>query len=448
MEGRRDAVTRPIVEAFLHAFLYGQDAKCVLDFFTPDISYLSTATTEQIHGIKCLEYFLIKQNEYTALPLRYCIHTFIENPITDSICSCQFRLEVWTDMPEDNALYQNILVGMVFVQCEGAYLICNMNVMHMSTNGSNEQLYFISSDEREMRRNKEHYENKLSCLISGRIMEGVVGLYIKPELPICMISKKVARSLGFSSRHALVNYSGGLFERLVHPSDSAKLRKAVNKAISRSGAIDLQYRLVNKEGQTIWVYHKAYSSTLPNGETILMGVVLDVSNQGVAHEKLMDEAKKDSLTNIFNRREVVRLVDKEMKRSGAGTLLLVDIDNFKRLNDTHGHLMGDEALIGLANLLRENVRSTDIVGRLGGDEFIAFLPHLKHANEARERALELCKAFHARMTLIYPQLNIGVSIGVVIAQPGDTFMKLYERADCALYCAKESGKGNVCLSGA
>lgn len=160
-------------------------------------------------------------------------------------------------------------------------------------------------------------------------------------------------------------------------------------------------------------------------------------------------ARTDSLTDLANRRHFTELVEKELSRSqrygGELSLLMVDIDYFKRINDTHGHGAGDEVLQQLAELFRLELRNIDIVGRLGGEEFAIVLAQTdgEQAAEVAER-LRATIEQHGVLLSCGVLLHYTVSLGVTtLSGADDTVERLLKRADDALYAAKHDGRNTV-----
>lgn len=154
-------------------------------------------------------------------------------------------------------------------------------------------------------------------------------------------------------------------------------------------------------------------------------------------------AQTDELTGVYNRRclnaQIERLLNRPADTGRAVALLLLDVDRFKWINDTHGHPTGDEVLKGVAARIRGAVRSTDLPCRIGGDEFAVLLPNLSEG-EARERALRLLVEVGSfRLRWAGTELRIGASIGGALHRPGEDWRQLQERADQDLYLAKQSG---------
>jgi two-component system cell cycle response regulator len=158
---------------------------------------------------------------------------------------------------------------------------------------------------------------------------------------------------------------------------------------------------------------------------------------------------RDSLTDLYNHRHVMELVSVEFSRVGryqeSFSLLMIDVDDFKKVNDEYGHPAGDAVLKELARIIKETVRGVDVVGRYGGEEFVAVLPHTLH-DEAVETAERIRSRIHAH---VFPagdrEVHVTVSVGVA-SYPStnvDSPSTLIREADKALYSAKEAGRDRV-----
>ncbi len=161
---------------------------------------------------------------------------------------------------------------------------------------------------------------------------------------------------------------------------------------------------------------------------------------------LRDMASKDSLTGLANRRALDDRIDALLARATPFCMALLDLDDFKRVNDTFGHSVGDNILRGLAGVLREAIKGRDLAVRFGGEEFLLVLPDTPLSG-----ALTLCEQIREEFGGIdwvtqSSQEHIGhltLSCGVTKARPGDTMHTLFDRADRLLYQAKEAGKNRA-----
>ncbi|MEX2130327.1 MAG: GGDEF domain-containing protein [Pseudohongiellaceae bacterium] len=187
---------------------------------------------------------------------------------------------------------------------------------------------------------------------------------------------------------------------------------------------------------------------------LLLVVLSSFSILLILREKLDAENQKlatlDPLTNICNRRALIELTERELLRSYRTNrwpcLLMLDIDHFKEVNDQHGHLVGDQVLVELANLIKEQLRDLDVVGRYGGEEFCILLAEtdenggLVSAERLREAIEKLV------VTTDETSVTITASIGLAFAHSGDTLDQLLARADTALYQAKTQGRNSVVIA--
>jgi len=165
-------------------------------------------------------------------------------------------------------------------------------------------------------------------------------------------------------------------------------------------------------------------------------------------EELERLANFDSLTGLHNRRAILHRLDEQLKRvkryKGGLSLIMLDIDYFKKANDQYGHLVGDEVLENVAVLMQQNVRNTDSVGRYGGDEFIIVLPEtdLSSALIVAERLRKAIETAEMRDSG-GDTFGITVSQGVSSYKPGEDELALVSRSDDALYRAKQNGRNRV-----
>ncbi|MEZ7132322.1 diguanylate cyclase [Nonomuraea sp. AD125B] len=173
--------------------------------------------------------------------------------------------------------------------------------------------------------------------------------------------------------------------------------------------------------------------------------------RSLLHAQLQAAARTDAKTGLLNAAAWHREADMEIvraRRTGASlALLIIDIDHFKRVNDAHGHLAGDQVLVGVASTLRGQLREYDVVGRFGGEEFVVLLPGAD-SHEARRVAERLrTRIRHLAVPADDTLIRVTVSTGVALMNVhGDDLIELLAAADLALYRAKELGRDRVCVS--
>ncbi len=276
------------------------------------------------------------------------------------------------------------------------------------------------------------------------------------------------------------------WENLIHPDDYPKVMKHFEAYINGKIAhYNIQYRCKKSDDTYIWIEDsgKIVERTEDGKVARMIGAHTNINEMKLVQEKLrrqnelllsdnaslesmvekrtkeLEELNKkleenisraehnasyDALTEIYNRRMFEEIFAKEMSRAQRYSLslsvVLLDIDDFKSFNDTYGHKTGDEVLCGIADILKKNIRESDILARWGGEEFIILFPNIP-LKETTEKADMIRK--NISNAVFAGELKVTCSFGVTAYEEGDTMDSIFVRADNAMYRAKELNKNNV-----
>ena len=238
------------------------------------------------------------------------------------------------------------------------------------------------------------------------------------------------------------------FLEQLHPQDIEKLTKAIQAASHKEmqGCIEYRLKFTEKEKECYRYYKSTYRSITDYDGKIcrIIGRNYDISEEKAVTAKLQREVQLDPLTRILNKKASKEAVDLFLKTNPNSThaLFVIDIDDFKKINDTFGHTVGDMVISDIALLIQEQFTENDIVGRVGGDEFIVFAKNVTVA-EARQRAKMLCKTVQKKLSGDGAEIIVTLSAGIAIFnQDGDNYNTLFERADHAMYHIKKNGKNH------
>ncbi|WP_186577856.1 sensor domain-containing protein [Aquibacillus kalidii] len=242
-------------------------------------------------------------------------------------------------------------------------------------------------------------------------------------------------------------FIGKSYLSFVHREDMARLHYFVEKMYDTDKLVDgIEYRRLNKNGEIIWVHTRGGVIQNAKGEVDkLIFVSREISDIKERETELRTMALYDELTGLPTRTLFNENLDVAMnitKRSGKITaLLLLDCDNFKGINDTYGHDVGDEVIKQFANRIQLSVRTIDTVSRMGGDEFQVVLPDL----QGEADAINICQTIVNRMAdpIVFGEhtISISTSIGISYYLGKDkTKEQIVKEADKALYVSKEKGK--------
>jgi diguanylate cyclase (GGDEF)-like protein/PAS domain S-box-containing protein len=205
---------------------------------------------------------------------------------------------------------------------------------------------------------------------------------------------------------------------------------------------------VSRSGRKI-PFHISVSESVSGGKKFYTTILRDVSQIKAYEEDLQVLANTDSLTRLFNRRQLYPIIQKEMdrvaRRKVPFSVLMVDIDHFKKFNDTYGHAGGDLLLEGFADKIRQTFRQMDSAFRFGGEEFVVLLPET--TAEGGRIPAERFRQCIADSTFPMPpdgtSVSVTVSVGIAGYREGDTIDDVIRRADLAMYAAKSGGRNRV-----
>jgi len=226
-------------------------------------------------------------------------------------------------------------------------------------------------------------------------------------------------------------------------------RRRILDGVARHTQVhDIEAQMIAVDGHRFWALIAAIGTTF-DGEPCVLTSFSDISSRKAMEEELKQLAATDALTGIGNRRQLMELGDREMRRarrySNSLSIMLLDIDHFKPINDQHGHAVGDDALKAMVQCCLQQLREIDIICRLGGEEFVVLMPEtpVEAAATAAER-LRLAVADVKVPAANAQTVTFTVSIGLTAPRPDDkTLGDVLMRADEALYEAKHSGRNRV-----
>lgn len=255
------------------------------------------------------------------------------------------------------------------------------------------------------------------------------------------VSKGLRRLLGITDQRAVTPLAALL--QVTHAEDRAALHQSLQQDHATLTQWQHEFRVQSHSGDT-WLLGRAHTRRKRNGTVVLNGVLIDITARKQLEAELEQAARRDPLTNVWNRRQftlVLGDIHSQSERYGHPyALLMIDVDNFKEVNDRYGHGVGDTVLIALAQLLQQRLRKSDTVCRWGGEEFLLLLPH-STLDMAIAVAQDLCAAVN--QLSLPPLHHLSVSIGVSQSAPSRTSAEVIKRTDDALYLAKANGRNRV-----
>lgn len=269
--------------------------------------------------------------------------------------------------------------------------------------------------------------------------------HIEQDRMTCSDNMRVL--LGLESGDSYRNYQD--FINLVHAEDRARVHHAVKETRNNGSFYACEYRVIWSDGSIHWLAARGQLLKDENGQPErMLGICMDITERMQSDQQMRYLATHDSLTELVNRREFENrlqiLLTSAHHQPCEHAVLYMDLDQFKIVNDTCGHIAGDELLRQLASLLHKRIRETDTLARLGGDEFVVLLENcsLENACQLAEELRQTVLDFH----FVWQKhgFKLGISIGLVpITDDRLSLEQILSAADAACFIAKDLGRNRV-----
>ena len=273
------------------------------------------------------------------------------------------------------------------------------------------------------------------------VEHAVVGIYIIQNGIFSYVNNRLAEIFGYE-RDELIGQSN---TALTHPDDRELAERNVQKRMNgEAESIEYSFRGVTKSGEIkfLRVYGSAF---FYRGERAIIGTLIDETETVMAKRKLEKLANYDNLTGLYNRhlfqKEFTRVLELGRRHGRKVALILFDIDNFKRINDSLGHNTGDRLLQEVARRVRDTLRRFDFFARIGGDEFAIILEDYRNHDEIAAMVARMQGAMKEAFELDGLALHVSISLGIALfPEHGEDTESLQKAADIALYEAKHRGR--------
>lgn len=244
------------------------------------------------------------------------------------------------------------------------------------------------------------------------------------------------------------DYRSFLDGKWVYPEDASSFSRILPHSSSKKGVMTRNIRFCNSDGVYVWFSVLTSIFADDRGRVVrILGKMMNIDEDMREKEALELRAQTDSMTGLYNKMATEELVTHALRKYEASVcaLLIVDMDNLKRINDTLGHAQGDRAIVRFADALHRTFRSSDIVGRIGGDEFMVFLINVQSSQQLTLILDAIVKKWDSLFTGENDEYPVHGSIGAALTKGGENFKELYRMADTALYRAKREGKGGYAV---
>ena len=240
------------------------------------------------------------------------------------------------------------------------------------------------------------------------------------------------------------SYDG--FLNVIHPDDRDAVNEAYSNSLQTKEDYFIEHRLLMKDGRIKWVKEECSTEFDDNGKPLIsVGVVIDITTLHITQQKLLEQTYIDDLTKLNNRKsyneKIKQLLSQHNRYKTPFSIIMYDIDDFKQINDTYGHSIGDDVLMDMSRLIKSHIRDTDYIFRVGGEEFVILLTETK-IDKAKVVSEKIRNSVENDLKTVKDK-KITISIGLSEVREDDNEDVIYIRVDELLYKAKNSGKNKV-----
>ena len=337
------------------------------------------------------------------------------------------------DPPLDWTLFTPYLLA-------GALLMLAISVVAFFIHNANRRLAVSLSELHETKNALEESEAQFRTVTNS----SAAGIFVLQGNRFVLVNPALSAITGYDRNDLLMMDAMTLF----HADERESLQKTA-LARQRGEAVDNRYeaRILTREGRERWVDISA-DRVYFHGEPSSIGTVFDITERKAAEESVRRMAQHDTLTDLPNRALFSDLLDRALSMARREkkqlAVMFLDLDNFKPVNDTHGHALGDRILQLVAQRVRGAIRDSDTVGRIGGDEFVILLPVVERDEDTLGVAGKIREAIAQPFEVDGLTITISCSIGIAhFPKDGADAVELLRHADEAMYGAKEHGRNTV-----
>lgn len=426
---------------FFYYYLKKRDIEKTLSMVTDDIYSLGTGNGEI--ALNKIQFRDLITSEINTLPISidYRILNYREKERDKNLWDCICNVEVIVNIEDDkHVIYFTRLTGS-FENKEGKILASVLHMSEASIHQDDNEFFPLKYVSENISKLDNASQHELLEIILEMMPGGIIGGYYQKNYPLYIVNDKYLNLTGYETYEEFLDDINGEIINTIHPNDIDFVNKIVDESLKVSNQYELEYRLRKKDNSYIWVYDIGRKIYTAEGKEVILSVVIDISEKVLLNKRLQKEASEDVLTGLYNRKYGIDLIKKELKSGAKYAFMIMDIDNFKALNDIYGHSEGDSILQFIAIHLKNTFRTNSIILRLGGDEFIIFLNKFLDENIIRIKLDNINQKYNMEINKKYIESKSSISFGVVIGDKDIEFDDLYEMADKLLYEMKRNNKG-------
>lgn len=431
---------KKLLEELLKYYLIERSVEKTLSLFTEDIISIGTGEHEVGYGKEELKQLLI--SEFKEFPnsfdYEYC--DYKESRIQTNVRAVFINLCI-KYVENCDLIVMDTRLTCTVVNTEHGWKIASLHMSTPSMKQEEQSFFPLHYGKNVVGQMSSDSDAQLLELISKALPGGIMGQYMEEEYPLYVVNDKMLKILGYTYKE-LIEATDEKMMNIVHPEDRQRVYEGIKNQMLENNEYEIEYRAIAKANRILWVNEIGKKIFTRDGREAIISIITDITQRIERENRLANEAERDSLTQLYNRRKFIEVIEEEFKNHDKGILFICDVDNFKTINDTKGHAAGDTVLRKLAHIMDEQAGALSYMARLGGDEYALFFPERVSQESAVEAIRRIQQEFLNYMQVFAPELNISLSVGGTERKYDEDIRTLYRKADGILYQAKQD-KGTL-----
>lgn len=431
---------KQLLEDFFRYYLGERNLERALALLTEDVLSVGTGSHEIAKGKAELRKLMEAEFEELPNPLNYEIYNYTEVSQTEYSRNLFANLQVKLNRDADGWDMQSRLT----CTCVNVGEEWKISCLHMSTPTveQEENSFFpLHYGKKAIGKLSLDSDSKLMELILKALPGGIMGGYLEEGFPLYIINDRMLDILGYTYEE-MAEKTDEKMLNVIYSEDQKRVESSINEQLQKNQEYDIVYRAVGKGQRLIWINDIGKKVITEDRREAMISIMTDITERVEYENELINAAERDPLTKLYNRKKAMSLVEEELASNVGGILFICDVDNFKKINDTKGHMVGDQVLRKLASLIQREVSESTITARLGGDEFIIFVPQMVMQEQAVNMMQKIQQEFYEYMQNAAPEVESSLSVGGTVRKADENIWTLYSNADKALYQAKRH-KGDL-----
>ena len=432
-----------VMDEFLRHYFEERDVEKTLAMLSEQFCSVGTGGAEIAIGREAFRGLMTEEIAVLPGPLHYTVSDFVQiQRAADSwscVCNVELRMAVFGGM---EMLY-HIRMTAGLRRAPAGYVIDIIHASEASKYQKEGEFFpfrFLSQEAGDV---NAETQRQLMEIITQVMPGGVMSVYTEEGYPLYMANERLLHLTGYPTYEAFRQDMGGLILNSIHPEDRRLVSHEWDRLLRPGDQCELRYRMKKQNGDYFWVQNISRKTVAAAGRGAIISVLIDISEQVRLNACLQKEVAYDPLTGVYNRKGGRERIMQTMQEAHPYLFLMLDLDNFKMVNDTYGHEQGDQVLRIVAKQMADTCRKSDTICRLGGDEFAVFIDDCRDVGAFEKKIAEMMRRYEDMMRTRWPEAGSTLSVGGVYGDRPCTFEELYRLADEVLYEMKKSGKGQV-----